>query len=270
MKSRTDQVERIYNELRELGYTDESTLDVEALFEHDQYHFYGTDAVDDAIERASIRAGQQVLDVGSGIGGPARYLAYKTGCEVTAVEMQADAHRVALDLTRRCGMEDQVHHVHADFLNPGRVFSGFDAVVSWFVFLHIPERERLLARCLEALRPGGYLYVDDFHEIERLTPEERQSLAVNVFCEWLPSFTQFRTQCQAAGFESVQVTDATPAGVTFAADRIRHWRETRARQIDVHGEAVTDGLDHFFHAVDVLFQGGHLGLAHLLARKPSE
>ena len=264
------QVERIYNELRELGYTDESTLDVEALFEHDQYHFYGIDAVDEAIERAGIRAGQQVLDVGSGIGGPARYLAYKTGCEVTAVEMQADAHRVALDLTRRCGMEDQVHHVHADFLNPGRVFSGFDAVVSWFVFLHIPEREPLLARCLEALRPGGYLYVDDFHEIERLTPEERQSLAVNVFCEWLPSFTQFRTQCEAAGFEGVQVTDATPAGVTFAADRSRHWRETRARQIDVHGEAVTDGLDYYFHAVDVLFQGSHFGLAHLLVRKPSE
>ena len=49
------QVERIYNELRELGYTDESTLDVEALFEHDQYHFYGIDAVDEAIERAGIR-----------------------------------------------------------------------------------------------------------------------------------------------------------------------------------------------------------------------
>ena len=80
------QVERIYNELRELGYADDAALDVEALFAFDQYHFYGIDAVDEAIQRAGIKAGQRVLDVGSGIGGPARYLAHKTGCQVTAVE----------------------------------------------------------------------------------------------------------------------------------------------------------------------------------------
>ena len=176
---------------------------------------------------------------------------------------------MGLDLTRRCGLEDRVNHVHADFLTTEQVFSDFDVVVSWFVFLHIPQRDRLLARCREALLPGGYLYVDDFHEIDRLTSEERESLAVNVFCEWLPSFTLFGTQCESAGFESVQVTDATAAGITFAAERIRDWRETRTRQIGVHGEAVTDGLDHFYQAVDDLFQGVHFGLAHLLARKPS-
>ena len=262
------QVERIYNELRELGYSDDSALDVEALFAFDQYHFYGIDAVDEAIERAGISAGQRVLDVGAGIGGPARYLAHKTGCKVTAVELQAEAHRVGLDLSRRSGLADRVHHVHADFLTTEEVFNDFDAVVSWFVFLHIPKRDQLLARCFDALRPGGYLYVDDFHEIDSLTSAERESLAVNVFCEWLPDLALFGTQCEAAGFEDVEVTDATAAGITFATNRIQHWRETRTHQIGVHGEAVTDGLDYFYQAVDDLFQGGHLGLAHLLGRKP--
>ena len=94
-----------------------------------------------------------MLDVGSGVGGPARYIAYKTGCQVTAVELQPDAHRVALDLTRRCGLDDQVQHVNANFLDPEPVFTDFDAVVSWFVFLHIPERSRLLSRCWEAFVP---------------------------------------------------------------------------------------------------------------------
>ena len=262
------QVERIYNELRELGYSNDATLDVEALFPFDQYHFFGIDAVDETIRRTHIKAGQRVLDVGSGIGGPARYLAYKTGCEVTAVELQEDAHRVAVDLTRRCGLEDQVHHVNANFLDPEETFTDFDAVVSWFVFLHIPQRERLLTLCRDALRPGGYLYVDDFHEIGRLTDEERQSLAVNVFCEWLPSLTLFRTQCEDVGFETVEVTDITAAAVDFAKERINHWRATREHQITVHGEEIFDGLEHFFQAVRELYQGGHFGLAHLLAKKP--
>ena len=262
------QVERIFNELRELGYEDEAPLNVEALFAYDQYHFHGTDAVDEGIRRAGIKSGQRVLDVGSGIGGPARYLAHKVGCEVTAVELQNDAHRVASDLTRRCGLAHRVQHIHADFLETEQVFADFDVVVSWFVFAHIPERDRLLARCRRALRPGGYLYVDDFHEIGRLTPEERRSLAINVLCEWLPDLELFRTQCEEAGFEAVEVSDATAPGAVFAEERICHWRETHERQRRVHGQPVFDGLAHFYQAVHELFQGGHYGIAHLLARNP--
>ena len=160
-----------------------------------------------------------------------------------------------------------MHHVNADFLDSQTHYSDYDAVVSWFVFLHIAERERLLAKCWSALRPGGYLYVDDFHEIGQLTPPERRSLAVNVYCEWLPSIELFAEQCEEAGFGHLQVSDNTLAGVKFAKDRIDHWRDTRARQIKVHGAEVTDGLDFFFHAVDELFQGGHFGLARVLARK---
>ena len=262
------QVERIYNELRELGYEDDAPLDVEALFAYDQYHFHGTDAVDEGIRRAGIKPGQKMLDIGSGIGGPARYLAHTVGCEVSAVELQDDAHRVASNLTRRCGLAHRVQHIHADFLETEQVFADFDVVVSWFVFAHIPERDRLLARCRRALRPGGYLYVDDFHEIGRLTPEERRSLAIDISTEWLRDLELFRTQCEDAGFEAVEVSDTTAPGVAFAEERLCRWRETHERQIRVHGQPVFDELTHFYQAVHELFQGGHYGIAHLLARNP--
>ena len=57
-----------------------------------------------------------VLDVGAGLGGPARYLAARCRCHVVAIELQADLHHTSLDLTRRCGLADNVRHVHADFL----------------------------------------------------------------------------------------------------------------------------------------------------------
>ena len=89
------QVERIYNDLRALGIEDEAPLDVETLTPFDQYHYFGTDAVDEAISMAGITADSKVLDVGSGLGGPARYLAKATGCKVTALELQDDLNEVA-------------------------------------------------------------------------------------------------------------------------------------------------------------------------------
>jgi 2-polyprenyl-3-methyl-5-hydroxy-6-metoxy-1,4-benzoquinol methylase len=223
------QVERVYNELRAIGFDDDSPLDVETLFEFDQYHFFGIEAVDDAINSAKIRPGQRVLDVSSGLGGPARYLAHTLECDVTAVELQNDVHRVAVDLTRRCGLEHKVHHVCADFLSDELELGQYDTVVSWFVFLHIADRSALLSRCMDCLCPGGFLYVNDFHEIDTLTSEEKHSLEVDVFCNWLPSIELFHQQCAQAGFASVETVDKTAAAIEFTRDRESAWDETRER-----------------------------------------
>ena len=58
----------------------------------------------------------KALDIGSGIGGPARHLAATTGCHLMALELQEDLHKVASDLTKRCKLEDKVTHICGNFL----------------------------------------------------------------------------------------------------------------------------------------------------------
>ena len=50
------------------------------------------------------------------MGGPARYLSLRTGCDVLGVELQQDVRDIATDLTQRCGMADKVTFKAADFL----------------------------------------------------------------------------------------------------------------------------------------------------------
>ena len=69
------QVERVFNELRVLGLSDADKIEVETLSRFDQYHYEGVEAVEEAIRRCHIGAKSRVLEVGSGIGGPARYYA---------------------------------------------------------------------------------------------------------------------------------------------------------------------------------------------------
>src|SRR6516225_4659649 len=112
-------------------------------------------------KQAGLGSSSRVLDIGSGVGGPARYLAYQFGCHVTALELQPALHTIAADLTQRSGLDERVTHICADALTYAFPDAAFDAVVSWLAFLHIPDRPRLCTRLARTLRAGGGCYVED-------------------------------------------------------------------------------------------------------------
>ena len=68
-------LDRIFNELNEIGKSDSDNLSIKDLTKFDQFHYHGTDAIDIAIDLLEINSNSKILDVGSGIGGPARYIA---------------------------------------------------------------------------------------------------------------------------------------------------------------------------------------------------
>ena len=267
-------VERIYNELRELGVGPSDPVTVEQLLPFDQYHYFGTDTVDEGAKQAKISGNAaKVLDVGSGLGGPARYLAKQHGCLVTAVELQRDVSDVAKDLTQRSGMAAAVTHRCGDFLAPDEEVLAldrgqFDAAVSWLVFVHITDRATLLRRCFDALKPGGRLFVEDFHAIGTLTREEWAHLRADVHCEFLPSLTEFKSQCEAAGFVNVDMQDYTVEARIFARERYNAYSKTFDRHVRVHGHETASGMRHFYEVIANLFDAGHFGLCRVLAFKP--
>ncbi|MDH3375956.1 MAG: class I SAM-dependent methyltransferase [Gammaproteobacteria bacterium] len=262
------QVERVFNELRARGIDDESPLRVEELTPFDQYHYHGTSAVEAAAERLRIVPGQHILEIGSGIGGPARYLADSTGAHVTALELQADLNRTAATLTQRCGLEHRVEHRCGDVLKEDFGDRQFDAIVSWLAFLHIPDRQRLLNRCLQTLKPDGGIYVEDFTCKAAFTADETRILQEKVYCHYVPSENEYVDQLRTAGFTEVECTDMTASWREFVTARRGGYRDDDTRLREVHGDSVVDGLNDFYDAVVGLFQGGHLGGARIIGWKP--
>ena len=107
---------RIYAELAAAGLGDQAALAPEQLFPFDQLHYHGTDAVRRAADLLGLSADSRVLEVGSGLGGPARYLAQTVGCQVTALDIQPEMQAIASELTTRCGLASRVAHVCGDAL----------------------------------------------------------------------------------------------------------------------------------------------------------
>jgi cyclopropane fatty-acyl-phospholipid synthase-like methyltransferase len=262
-----DRVERIHHELRALGIADDAPLTVGQLAPFDQYHYHGTDAVDLAAARLGLDERARVLDVGAGIGGPARWLAATVGCHVTALELQPDLNQTAADLTRRCGLSGRVTHLAGDILDGVPAEGTYDAVISYLAILHIPDRARLFTACHRALRPGGGMYIEDFTLRSEPTAEQREALRVKVQCPYVPPSDRYRRDILDAGFATVDLEDVSADWTAYTAERLAVFRRDRDRLVRVHGGEVADGLEDFYATMADLYADGVLGGARIVARR---
>ncbi len=264
-----DQVERIHNELRALGIDEEAPLAVEDLTPFDQYHYHGTAACDAAIAALGLTARSRVLEVGAGIGGPARYIAHATGCHVTALELQPDLNATAEALSGRCRIAGDLRHLRGDMLQGPLRGQDFDAITSLLCFLHIPDRPALFTECFAALRPGGKICIEDFTKLAEPSETQWADLKSKVFCSYIPTPETYCRQLREAGFEAVELTDLTGSWSAFVQGRYAAFQQDRARQIEVNGPEVTAGLEEFFRVVADLYATGVTGGARIVATRPA-
>lgn len=256
---------RIYNEVKEADNKD-IQLKVQDLSSFDQYHYLGTDAVDEAILNLKISTENRILDVGSGIGGPARYLAEKTGCNVTALELQSDLHEIGLYLTSRCGLSHLVEHENGDILNytEGAMY---DFVVSWLTFLHIPDRDSLFRKCFNVLKPQGKMYVEDFFKLQEFNAEEMKVLSEDISCDYLPTIEEYQSHLINAGFSVVSSEDITFQWREFVEERKEKFIQNHESLIKTHNEEIVTELEDFYSKMAWLYNGGNLGGLKIIAQK---
>jgi cyclopropane fatty-acyl-phospholipid synthase-like methyltransferase len=261
-------LDRIARGLAAQGIGPGDPIRPEQLFLLDQWHYHGTEAIAAATRTLGLGPQSRVLDIGAGVGGPARYLAHTTGCHVTALELQPELHAIGVDLTRRAGLADRVTHVCGDALAEPLPDAGFDAVVSFLAIVYIPDRPRLFDRLARALRSEGGCYIEDLCMRAPFAPREWDDARRIVYANSLTSQTDYAKDLAAAGFSDVTVTDLTPNWAPFAAERLAAWRHNHAAYASVHGEGAYRAQELFYTVIARLYVSGSLGGVRLVARLP--
>ena len=260
-------VDRIFNELREIGKSTSSTLLVEDLTKFDQLHYHGTDAIDIFIEKLEINEKTKILDVGSGIGGPARYIANQTGAEITAIELQSDQNNLAKDLTKKCGLSNKVNHICGDILDYDFKNQTFDAVVSWLTLYHIANHEILLKKLFDLLNPNGFFYTEDITSRINLSNADRKEIKKEIYGIHLPYFDNYISNLEQNGFKLIFSEDMSSSWTDFTKERIKKYNSEKERNIRVHGKEVYESLNSFYNFVGQYFSNGKLGGIRVIAKK---
>ena len=140
---------------------DLATLTAMDLSPVDEFHIGGTQATDFVIQALDISAQSDVLDIGCGIGGPARYVAEQVGCRVRGIDLTTDYIAAGNELCAWVGLSDQVTLEHASALKLPYDAERFDAAYVMHVGMNIADKHTMMAEAFRVLRPGGCLVVYD-------------------------------------------------------------------------------------------------------------
>jgi SAM-dependent methyltransferase len=221
---------------------------------------------------AQLGAGQgtRVLEVGSGSGGPAVYLAVTRGCRMTGVDINEHGVRNARQLAERRGVADRVGFEAVDASRPLPFpAESFDAVVSNDAMCHIGDRSAVLRDWHRVLRPGGRVLFTDAMVLTGIVSHEELAIRSSIgFYLFVPPGENERL-LEAAGFAVRSAQDVTGN----AAEVSGRWHEARARHREAlvarEGQANFDGLQRFLTCVHTLSVERRLSRYVYLAEKPA-
>jgi ubiquinone/menaquinone biosynthesis C-methylase UbiE len=134
----------------------------EDLHVFDIAHVGGVESTDLLAREAGICNSQRVLDVGSGLGGPARRFAYKYGAIVSGLELSEPVYRTAVDLTSLVGLADQVGFHLGSALRMPYEDGTFDVVVMQHCAMQVVEKPLMFRECARVLHTRGVLAMHEF------------------------------------------------------------------------------------------------------------
>lgn len=244
----------------------EGPIPVEALSAHDQDHFGGVEATDALAQLACVSAGQRLLDVCSGLGGPARWLAHRTGCTVTGLDLNRGRVAGASRLTGRAGLEGLVQFVQGDALRMPFPDGCFHVVMGQEAWCHVPHKAALLAECRRVLAPGGVVAFTDILRTGALLPAEMERLSRDMAFPSLETLEGYAASLDAAGFEVLQVEDLSTLWTEVLVERLAMYRSLGPGTARAFGAARSADWDAFYAFFVGLYQLGRLGGGRFLAR----
>ena len=190
---------------------DPTNLAPEDLSPLEHLHGRGVDATREMMETLSPTSEMHLLDIGCGIGGPARFLASETGVKVTGIDLTREFCDVAVMLTERVGLGDRVTIRQGSALDLPFEDESFDGAYSQNVSMNIADKETYYAEAFRVVRPGGLFVAAEYAEGPGGAPVFPVPWAMGPENSHLLKPDGLRRVVEAAGFEIVEFIDETDA-----------------------------------------------------------
>ncbi len=183
------------------------SLTVNDLAPIDHFHARGFPATVELGDRLPIKANQHILDIGCGLGGPARYLAQRFQCKVSGVDITTPFVEAANKLTHLLGMDDRVTIEHGDGHRLPYEDGVFDGAYTQHVTMNVADRAQFFAEAYRVLKPGVFFALTEQGLGLTGNPHYPLPWSEDGSGAYLVSPSETRALLGAAGFENIVVED---------------------------------------------------------------
>lgn len=189
-------------------------LTLEDLAPVDHFHARGLPATVELADRLSIKAGQHILDIGCGLGGPARYMANRFQCKVSGLDITEPFVEAANKLTELLRMEPAVKVEQGDGQRLPYPDSHFDGAYTQHVTMNVADRQRFFAEAYRVLKPGAFFALTEHGLGPKGNPHHPVPWSADGSGAYLLTPSETRAILEQTGFEEIFIEDT---GAKYAA-----------------------------------------------------
>jgi len=200
----------------------------------DEFHIGGIEATEHFLPKLGIARDAHWLDVGAGIGGPARHAATRYGCRVSGVDLTPDFCAAAAVLNERVGLADRVEIVEGSALAMPFGDAMFDGAFTIHVGMNIQDKPTLFRETRRVLKPGAVFGIYDI-----LAVAGSGALAFPVpwattkDASYLATIDEMRTMLDAAGFDVLSAENRTDYAKAYF-ERMRQQAASGPSPLGIH------------------------------------
>jgi MPBQ/MSBQ methyltransferase len=224
----SDLEQRILAALADTG-VDVAQLRASDLEAVDEFHIGGVAATRELVDQMGLKPGVRLLDIGSGVGGPARFVANNISADVTGIDLTQSYVDIATSLSKRTGLAGKTHFVQGSALDMPFANASFDAAMILHVGMNLPDKSKLMSEAARVLKPGGVFAVYDVMRLKSGALTYPLPWASDESMSLVATPDDYRSAAAAAGFSVA----AERARGTFA---IEFFATIRARMAAAQAE----------------------------------
>lgn len=195
-----------------------------------ELHTQGREATSNLAAMLNLQPNHHVLDVGSGIGGPSRFLASKFGCRVTGLDLVGEYSRVSESLAKRVKLDNLLDYRQGDATQMPFEDGTFDVAWTQHASMNIADKKKLYGEIYRVLKPGGRFVMFDVlrgsNNSDGVSMHFPVPWAKDASISHLASPEELRALLQSIGFQEISWEDKTSSAMDWLNQMKKRAAET--------------------------------------------